>query len=209
MQKIKQLIQENTTIFFGLALPLCLVLGLCIFSFVASIATNPPEYDAVFMVKTYNNLNEASVNVEVENNKLKPSLVYPAKDKVVNPTLKPVIYIYNAKKKKMRKIGIPIPTIAQSVKEKEKNQGSVVALNAPELATITLAATSTLAPDGYEFLSTNSNYNRGIFPAILFYNHYDREIILQKNNYKWRISHDAYDDYYSGDVQFIGWCVSQ
>lgn len=198
---MKTFLRENPTIAFGLGLPLLIVAAFLLISGIPALLVASPQYDVLYATEYYNY--QSGVQISVVNQKIQ--VVYQGSEQ---NNQKPRIWRYNPKTGAVKEISFLLPPglTRPGKKPATPEEGSRTTLiEVPELEGLAIDSSS-IAPDGYEFVSENrSSYN--VFDGLFYSSRYRHEAVLTKKGRSIRLPNSV-GQYYSGNIRFIGWVVS-
>ena len=200
---MKAFLRENPTIAFGLGLPLLLVVAFLLISGIPSLLVDPPKHDVVYATEYYNYQN--GVQISVVNKKIQ--VVYQGS---VYNGQKPRIWRYDPKSGAVREVAYLLPPgLAQPGQKPATPEDATrtTLIDVPDLEGVTLDSSS-IAPDGYEFVMGNGRYGRNLFDGLFYSSRYRSEAVLIKKGRSIRVPNAAGQYYYSGNTRLIGWVVS-
>jgi len=200
---MKSFFRENPTIAFGLGLPLIIVVVFLLISGIPALLVDPPQYDVIYSTEYYNN-NMNGVQVAVENQKVK--VYYQGNTAGYQ---RPKFWRFNPKTGGVREITYMLPPglVPRGQKPVVPQDASMVTpITVPDLEGLTVDSSS-VAPDGYEFMAGPYGYSRNVFTGMFYSGRYRNDISLTKKGRSIRLPNSS-NTYYSNNVHFIGWVVS-
>ena len=198
---MKTFLRENPTIAFGLGLPLLLVLVFLLVSGLPTLLIAPPQYEVIYTTEYYNYPN--GVQTSVVNGKVQ--VIYQGN--VLN-NRKPRIWRYNPQTGGVKEIGYILPPgLLPPGKQPPTPEmaSKTTRIEVPELDGLTVDSSS-VAPDGYEFVVESDRYSRNLFSGLFYSSRYRHEAVLTKNGRTIRLPNTA-NRYYTGNTRLIGWIV--
>lgn len=199
---MKAFLRENPTIAFGLGLPLLLVVVFLLISGIPSLLVDPPQHDVIYATEYYNY--QSGVQISVVNKKVQ--VVYQGS--VLN-TQKPRIWRYDPKTGAVREVAYLLPpglTPPGKNPNSREDASKTTLIDVPDLDGVAIDSSS-IAPDGYEFIVASDRYGRNIFDGLFYSSRYRYEAVLTKKGRSIRLPNVA-GQYYRGNTRFIGWVVS-
>lgn len=183
----------------GISLPVLLVLLFFLTSVLPKSLGTPPQYEMLFSVVRYDYQTATTPNFDfiVRDGVLK---VRTGKTDGANPPrYNRKLLAYDARSESVREIPFDPAPIEQL--------GEHAEMVLPETAGMTID-TASRAPDGYSF--EGPTYGGGGLMSELFFGGYRNagyRVVKDKAAYK--IPNAFGDTYYAGNLQFIGWVISQ
>ena len=198
---MKTFLRENPTIAFGLGLPLLLVVAFLLVSGIPALLVAPPQYDVLYATEYYNYAQ--GVQISVVNQRVQ--VVYQGG---LQGYQKPRLWRYSPKTGALREIAIVLPpglAPAQGPRDAEA-VSRVTPIDVPDVAGLTVDSSS-IAPDGYEFVAGGARYSRDIFTGLFDGSRYN-EPSLTKSGRSIRLPNADGRVYYGNDAHFVGWVLS-
>lgn len=199
---MKAFLRENPTIAFGLGLPLLLVVVFLLVSGVPALFVDTPQYDVIYASEYYNA--ENGVHISVVNHKVQ--VVYQGSSQGYR---EPRLWRFNPKTGAVQEIAIMLPPdLVPPGKSANTPEAAakITPIEVPDLAGLTVDSSS-IAPDGYEFITGANGYSGAPFTGLFYDSSYGSEAMLTKKGRSIRLPNDG-NGHYSNYTHFIGWVVS-
>ena len=200
---MKSFFRENPTIVFGLGLPLLLVVVFLLVSRVPILLVDPPQHDVLYATQYYNN--QEGVQISVVDQKVQVS--YRG---VVQSGQIPRLWRYHSKTGAVQEIPIkltPSPTPSGAKAVQPDDFLPTIPIDVLDLEGLVVDSSS-IAPDGYEFVTGSDRYAGNVFGDLFYSSRYRHHATLSKDGRSLRLP-NADHRYYSQHTRFIGWVVSQ
>ncbi|WP_454781229.1 hypothetical protein [Legionella sp. WA2022007384] len=188
-------IKSHLTLLAGLSLPILLMLVFVI-SNIPFFKTDPPRYSLLFsIVDSSSSPFPVQVNLVVRNDQLVAQ--YSKVQNNSNWGIKK-LYLFDAKKQKVRELPLDFPNFNNSSNFKEEVVKSAKPFKLD---------TSLESPDGYVLHTTSDNLNTGLLSDLFLGSNYrNNAICLKKNSTCVKLSNLSTGRYFTpNNVQFIGW----
>lgn len=196
---LKKILKENLVLTMGIALPVLLVILFFLTSVLPKSLAEPPQHDLLFSVLRYDYQTASPTNFDFV---VRDGVLYARVGKTDSQNINRYhrrLVRYDAQTESVREIPYDLAGIA----------------DAPEGTEILVEATGDLtidpsnkAPDGYTFES--ASYSGGGLVSELFFGGYRNQgYRIVKGKAAYRIPSTFGDNYYAGNVQFIGWAVEK
>lgn len=189
---IATLIQRNTVIVTGIALPLLIIIFFLLAQFVPRWLVDPPQHDFLFTSSHYSHDSEFPVNVQL---KVKAGSLQATLRHSKNYSSVPQLFRFDHATSAVREISIELPAKPATVED-----GQPILI--PEVANLTID-TARRAPDGYQ-LQGDRNRGSGLIGELFFNGRHDRRhaLIKQGATVPINTSHNQH-------ITFLGWIVDQ
>lgn len=200
---MKKFIQENPTIAYGLGLPLLLVVIFLIVSGLPQLLVAKPQYELLYATgyQNYQHVVQIAV-VEQEVQVIYQGVAYGNE--------RPRLWRYNPETGGVQEIAIilpPSPDSPGSRSDATPMTPKTTVIDVPDLAGLKIDSSS-VAPDGYEFIAADNRYSRNIFGGLFYSRRYNHEAVLKKSGRSIRLP-NSNDGYYGRNTQFVGWILTQ
>lgn len=197
--QLKKFLRENLVLAMGIGLPVLLVILFFLTSVVPKSLTAPPQHELLFSVIRYDYQTASSANFDffVQDGVLK-ARTGKADHQNANRYHKKLI-VYDAGAESMREISYDASKLSSAA------EGTETVIDETRNMVID---TSSKSPDGYTF--DGGSYNGGGLVSELFFGGYRNQgyrVVKDKAAYK--IPNTFGENYYAGNVQFIGWVVKK
>lgn len=199
---MKSFLRNNPTIAFGLGLPLLLVVVFLLISGIPSLLVPPPQYDVVYATEYFNYQN--GVQISVVNQKVQA--VYQGSTQGYQ---RPRLWRYSPKTGAVREIALMLPAGLMPPGGKAptpEEAAKVSPVEVPDLAGVTIDSSS-IAPDGYEFMAGQDGYGGHMFSGMFYGGRYRSEAVLSKQGRSIRLP-NAGNTYYGNPPRLIGWVIA-
>lgn len=196
---LKKILKENLVLTMGIALPVLLVILFFLTSVLPKSLAEPPQHDLLFSVLRYDYQTASPTNFDFV---VRDGVLYAKVGKTDSQNIHRYhrrLVRYDAQTESVREIPYDLAGIADAPEGTE----------APVEATAGLTIDpSSKAPDGYTFES--ASYSGGGLVSELFFGGYRNQgYRIVKGKAAYRIPSTFGDNYYAGNVQFIGWAVEK
>ena len=196
---LKKFLKENLVLTMGIGLPVLLVILFFLTSVLPKSLAEPPQHDLLFSVPRYDYQTASPMNFDFV---VRDGTLCARAGKTDNQNINRYhrrLVRYDAQTESVAEIPYDLVAIADA------SEGTEI----PVAATEGLAIDpSSKAPDGYTFES--ASYNGGGLVSELFFGGYRNQgYRVVKGRAAYRIPSTFGDNYYPGNVQFIGWIVEK
>jgi len=201
---MKSFLRENPTIAFGLGLPILLVITFLLVSGIPSLLVAQPQYDVIYATEYYDDQDGLLINVINQ----KVQVIH--QDNARN-NRKPRLLRYFSKTGDVQEIPIILPAgltlNGPKPKSPEKDISKRTLIKISDLESLVIDSSS-IAPDGYEFILGRGRYsNNNIFGSLFYSSRNRHQGVLAKNGRSIRLPNPS-ERYYGRNTHFIGWVVS-
>jgi len=198
---MKSFLRENPTIAFGLGLPLLLVVSFLLISGIPSLLVDSPQYDVLYASEYYNRQDGLQISVVDR----KVQAVY--RGNLQGP--QPRLWRYNSKTGAVQEIALVLPPDVTSANVNSAERGKVLKLFPVEIPDLegVVVDSSSIAPDGYEFIAGDGRYSGNVFGGMFNSSRYRNRATLTKNGRSIRLPNADNYNYWQG-TRFIGWVVT-
>ena len=198
---MKKFLQDNPTIAFGLGLPLVLVVLFLLVSGIPSLLVADPEYDVLYATEVYggqNDLQFVVVDGEVQ------VFHHPS----TNSGRVPRLWRFDGKSGAVQEVTILLPSTSRRNRNNATDEHAEASsrVPVPELTDLKLDSSS-IAPDGYEFINNRDRYSRNVFGGLFYSHRYRNQAAVVKNGRSIRLPNKGRYAYSYG-TEFVGWIVS-
>jgi len=170
---MKKFIQENPTIAYGLGLPLLLVVIFLIISGLPQLLVAKPQYELLYATGIHNYPNVVQITVVEQ----KVQVIYQG---AAYGNERPRVWRYNPQTGGVREIAIilpPSPASFGNTSDAAPLVPTTTLIDVPNLAGLRIDSSS-VAPDGYEFIAADNRYSRNIFGGLFYSRRYSHEAVL-------------------------------
>lgn len=196
---LKKILKENLVLAMGIGLPVLLVILFFLTSVLPKSLAEPPQHDLLFSVLRYDYQTASPTNFDFV---VRDGVLYARVGKTDSQNINRYhrrLVRYDAQTESVREIPYDLAGIADAP------EGTEILVEATGDLTID---PSSKAPDGYTFES--ASYSGGGLVSELFFGGYRNQgYRIVKGKAAYRIPSTFGDNYYAGNVQFIGWAVEK
>jgi len=195
---MKNWIKENLVLVIGLALPVLLIVLFFVATVIPKSMGVPPQYEMLFSTVKYDYQNKPEYVIDFKVKDKKLMVTAKKNDDKNNNYYSKRLMAYDGKTETVREIKLDEAKIGGAAKS-----GEVILEETKDLT----VDTNNTSPDGF-VLDSPSYGGGGLLGGLFGGGYHNSGYRLKKGNTGYKIP-NAQPDYYTGQLQFIGWIIKQ